>query len=183
MLVLTRRIDESLTIGDSITVTVLAIEGDKVKLGIAAPREIPILRQEIFLAVQEQNKIKKVLEEGPVEPESVQSVCVNCWPSNWVKSLSPTPLPPEPGDEKPEEMIYRPPRNLEVVSYWSLKIDIFTQFTCGRLQWRGCRVQLQSERAGPTRKFPDPFAVESYADIFPRRSSHATGDAFGWCSN
>lgn len=73
MLVLTRRTDESLTIGDSITITVLAIEGDKVKLGIAAPREIPILRQEIYQAVQEQNILKKRLEEGP-EPESFQEL-------------------------------------------------------------------------------------------------------------
>jgi carbon storage regulator len=54
MLVLTRRIDESLTIGDSITITVLGIEGDKVKLGIKAPREITILRQEIYDAGTEQ---------------------------------------------------------------------------------------------------------------------------------
>ena len=41
MLVLTRRTDESLTIGDSITVTILGIEGDKVKLGIKAPGILP----------------------------------------------------------------------------------------------------------------------------------------------
>jgi carbon storage regulator len=73
MLVLTRRIDESLTIGDSITVTVLAIEGDKVKLGIKAPRDITILRQEIYQAVQEQNNLEKRLVEGP-EPDSFKSL-------------------------------------------------------------------------------------------------------------
>jgi carbon storage regulator len=73
MLVLTRRIDESLTIGDSITVTVLAIEGDKVKLGIKAPREITILRQEIYQAVQEQNNLEKRLVEGP-EPDSFKNL-------------------------------------------------------------------------------------------------------------
>jgi carbon storage regulator len=100
MLVLTRRIDESLTIGDSITVTVLAIEGDKVKLGIAAPREIPILRQEIFLAVQEQNKIKKVLEEG-VEPESFKGLR-----ELLAEQLGENPAPaaaPEPGEEEPKK--------------------------------------------------------------------------------
>jgi carbon storage regulator len=73
MLVLTRRVDESLTIGDSITVTVLSIEGDKVKLGIKAPREITILRHEIYQAVQEQNKLEKRLAEGP-EPDSFKDL-------------------------------------------------------------------------------------------------------------
>jgi carbon storage regulator len=99
MLVLTRRIDESLTIGDSITVTVLAIEGDKVKIGIAAPREIPILRQEIYLAVQEQNKIKKALEEGPV-PESFNALR-ELLAEQLGDDLSPTP-PPDPEENKKE---------------------------------------------------------------------------------
>jgi len=50
MLVLTRHVNESIAIGDSVVVTVLAIEGDRIKLGIAAPREIQILRQEVLQA-------------------------------------------------------------------------------------------------------------------------------------
>jgi carbon storage regulator len=73
MLVLTRRVDESLTIGDSITVTVLAIEGDKVKIGIKAPREVTILRQEIYQAVQEQNKLEQFLAASP-EPDSFKEL-------------------------------------------------------------------------------------------------------------
>jgi carbon storage regulator len=73
MLVLTRRTDESLTIGDSITVTILGIEGDKVKLGIKAPRDITILRQEIFEAVQAQNLLEKKLAEG-LEPDSFKEL-------------------------------------------------------------------------------------------------------------
>jgi carbon storage regulator len=61
MLVLTRKVDESITIGDSIVITVLAIEGEKVKIGIAAPREMVILRQEVFQAVQDQEKIQELL--------------------------------------------------------------------------------------------------------------------------
>jgi carbon storage regulator len=61
MLVLTRKVNESINIGDSIVVTVLAIEGEKVKIGIAAPRELVILRQEVFQAIQEQAKLQELL--------------------------------------------------------------------------------------------------------------------------
>jgi carbon storage regulator len=73
MLVLMRKSNESIIIGDNITVTVLGIEGDKVKIGISAPREIQILRQELFQAVQEQNIIQAHLAVDP-EPESFQSL-------------------------------------------------------------------------------------------------------------
>ena len=63
MLVLTRKIDESIVIGDLIVLTVLAIDGEQVKLGINAPREVPILRQEVFQAVQDQVKIQQMLAE------------------------------------------------------------------------------------------------------------------------
>ena len=55
MLVLTRKKDQSIIIGDDIEVTVIAIEGDQIKLGIKAPRSIDIQRKEIFLAIQEEN--------------------------------------------------------------------------------------------------------------------------------
>ena len=55
MLVLTRRTDESLVIRGDIIVTVLAVDGDKVKLGIQAPANVTILRQELCEAVRQQN--------------------------------------------------------------------------------------------------------------------------------
>jgi carbon storage regulator len=61
MLVLTRKVNESIAIGDSIVLTVLAIEGEKVKIGITAPRETVILRQEVFQAIQDQIKIQELL--------------------------------------------------------------------------------------------------------------------------
>lgn len=47
MLILTRRAGETLMIGENITVTVCAINGNQVKLGIAAPKDVPILREEL----------------------------------------------------------------------------------------------------------------------------------------
>jgi carbon storage regulator len=73
MLVLTRRVDESIAIGDSIVLTVLAIEGERVKLGISAPREVLILRQEVFQAVQDQVKIQELLAEKTV-PDSFEQL-------------------------------------------------------------------------------------------------------------
>jgi carbon storage regulator len=55
MLVLTRKLQESIKIGQDIEITVLAVEGDQVKLGISAPKNIEIHRKEIFLSIQEEN--------------------------------------------------------------------------------------------------------------------------------
>ncbi|WP_078594287.1 carbon storage regulator CsrA [Evansella clarkii] len=55
MLVLTRKLNESIKIGDDVEVKIIGIEGDQVKLGISAPRNIDIHRKEIYLAIQEEN--------------------------------------------------------------------------------------------------------------------------------
>jgi carbon storage regulator len=65
MLVLTRRSDESLVINNDIVITILSIEGDKVKVGITAPREIAVLRKELWDAINEQNKIAELLSTNP----------------------------------------------------------------------------------------------------------------------
>lgn len=65
MLVLTRKLDESIIIGDNIVVTILGMDRDKVKLGIQAPREIPVMRQEIYQAVQEQSIVVASLVSDP----------------------------------------------------------------------------------------------------------------------
>lgn len=54
MLVLSRQRDESIIIGDNIVITVVDIRGDKVRLGIAAPTEIPVHRQEVYDAIQKE---------------------------------------------------------------------------------------------------------------------------------
>lgn len=55
MLVLSRQRDESIIIGDDIVITVVDIRGDKVRLGIDAPTEIPVHRQEVYEAIQREN--------------------------------------------------------------------------------------------------------------------------------
>lgn len=49
MLVLTRKANQSVMIGDDVEITVLAVMGDKVRLGIQAPREIPVFRDEVYV--------------------------------------------------------------------------------------------------------------------------------------
>lgn len=55
MLVLTRRLKESIMIGDDIEISILSIEGDQVKLGISAPKNVDIHRKEIYLSIQQEN--------------------------------------------------------------------------------------------------------------------------------
>lgn len=56
MLVLTRKKGESIMIGDTIEVKIIAVEGDQVKLGIDAPRSVKVHRSEVYKAIQEENK-------------------------------------------------------------------------------------------------------------------------------
>jgi carbon storage regulator len=57
MLVLSRKKNESIMIGDSIEIKVIAIEGDHVRIGIEAPRNIEVYRREVYLAIQEENEL------------------------------------------------------------------------------------------------------------------------------
>ena len=56
MLILSRRVNEKIVIGDDIVVSVVEVRGDQVKLGIDAPRNVKVFRQEVFNAIQEENK-------------------------------------------------------------------------------------------------------------------------------
>lgn len=62
MLVLGRKIGESIIIDDHIEITVTAVEGDMVRLGINAPKHITIHRKEIYLEIQEENKLATIGE-------------------------------------------------------------------------------------------------------------------------
>lgn len=69
MLVLSRQRDESIMIGDNIVVTIVDIRGDKVRLGINAPTEIPVHRQEIYEAIQREN-----LRASRVDPKDTRAL-------------------------------------------------------------------------------------------------------------
>jgi len=56
MLALSRKKGESLVINNNIEITVLELRGDQVKIGITAPKEIPIYRKEVYLQIEEENK-------------------------------------------------------------------------------------------------------------------------------
>jgi carbon storage regulator len=69
MLVLSRQRDETIMIGDDIEVTVVDIRGDKVRLGINAPREISVHRKEVYDAIRRENRAA-----AQVKPEDVSGV-------------------------------------------------------------------------------------------------------------
>ena len=56
MLALSRKKGEALVVNNNIEITVLDIRGDQVKLGISAPKDVPIYRKEVYLQIQEENK-------------------------------------------------------------------------------------------------------------------------------
>lgn len=56
MLALSRKKNEALVVNNDIEITILDIRGDQVKLGISAPKEVPIYRKEVYLQIQEANK-------------------------------------------------------------------------------------------------------------------------------
>ena len=67
MLVLSRQRDESIIIGDDVVVTIVDIRGDKVRLGIDAPTEIPVHRREVYEAIQRENRRASQLQPKDTE--------------------------------------------------------------------------------------------------------------------
>jgi len=68
MLVLSRKKNESIIIRDDIVVTVVEVRGDKVRLGIDAPREVAVHRREIYEAIKESERVGKAGQKDPATP-------------------------------------------------------------------------------------------------------------------
>lgn len=56
MLILTRRVGETLMIGDDVTVTVLGVKGNQIRVGVNAPKEVSVHREEIYMRIQAEKK-------------------------------------------------------------------------------------------------------------------------------
>ncbi len=67
MLVLSRQKDESIIIGDDVEVTIVDVRGDKVRLGITAPKEIPVHRREVYEAIQREKREREEKEREKKE--------------------------------------------------------------------------------------------------------------------
>jgi carbon storage regulator len=57
MLVLTRKLNESIMVGDDVKITIVDVKGDQVKLGITAPREVAVHREEVYREIQKENQL------------------------------------------------------------------------------------------------------------------------------
>lgn len=69
MLILTRRISESIIIGDDVKITVLGVKGNQVRLGIDAPKDVSVHREEIYMRIQNENNGNVQSEqEGEEQP-------------------------------------------------------------------------------------------------------------------
>lgn len=72
MLILTRKLGESITIGNDIKVTVLEMQGKQVKIGIAAPKGLTVYREEIYQKIQEENR--KAVMAGEINLQKVTEI-------------------------------------------------------------------------------------------------------------
>ena len=90
MLILTRKLGESVTIGDDIKITILGVRGRQIRLGIIAPQKITIHREEIYFRIQEENK-RAIL--SPLEDVSKIAAMLTGNPSEPLEETSTSDFP------------------------------------------------------------------------------------------
>jgi carbon storage regulator len=69
VLVLTRKSNQSIMIGDEIEISVLSVSGDKVRVGITAPRDVPVFRKEVYINIQAEQARKEEASPSDVDEE------------------------------------------------------------------------------------------------------------------
>lgn len=74
MLVLSRKKDESIMIGDQIELKILSVDGDQVKLGIVAPKNVKVYRSEVYESIQNQNKESLNVSKSLIEQLSKKNI-------------------------------------------------------------------------------------------------------------
>jgi carbon storage regulator len=88
MLILSRKINESIMIGDQVEISIVDIKGDQIKLGINAPKNVKVYRKEVYVAIQEEN-----LAAVKARPDAITGL----------GTLFSDKASPPPPDEKPKE--------------------------------------------------------------------------------
>jgi carbon storage regulator len=107
MLILTRRQGERVVIGDDILVTVMGVSGHTVRLGIEAPGGVSIYREEIWLAVKEENRAAAAAADAGSLPQSPPpSAAPQATAGGRAPSAAETPAAPSPAPQAPPQ---RPP--------------------------------------------------------------------------
>ncbi len=74
MLILSRKIDEKIKIGNDITITLIDVHGDQVKIGVEAPKDVKVFRQEVFDAIQMENKAAVVAGQEEENEKAISAV-------------------------------------------------------------------------------------------------------------
>jgi carbon storage regulator len=74
MLILSRKIDEKIKIGNDITITIIDVRGDQVKIGVEAPKNVKVFRQEVFNAIQSENKAALASVEENENKKAINAV-------------------------------------------------------------------------------------------------------------
>ena len=74
MLILSRKIDEKIKIGTDITITLIDVHGDQVKIGVEAPKDVKVFRQEVFDAIQMENKAAVVAGQEQENEKAISAV-------------------------------------------------------------------------------------------------------------